>query len=304
MRTRRLRGAAALSTILLLALTGCIKMDMDITLQPDDTVDGSLVFAVSAELAELSGEDPEELAEQMQQDITDSSGSGTTRTEPYDDGEYIGSTTFFEGQSLDYFGEGSSDPDALQIVREGDEFVVSGVMDFSDTGTEDMGDLGGAMDIRIAITFPGAVSAHDGTLDGTTVVWEPVVGERTEINARGSAVAGGGGLGGLAILPVALGALLLLAVIGVVVLLVLRNRRTVAPGATAPLGYADPSAYYVPGPSVGSPAAPQPQQFAPQPPRAGPPAPPSGPPAPPQAGPPAPPAPPAEPWAPERAPEQ
>ncbi|WP_081784895.1 DUF3153 domain-containing protein [Cellulomonas sp. KRMCY2] len=316
MRTRRLWGASALAATLLLALTGCVKVDMDIQLQSDDTVDGSLLFAVSSELAELSGQDPEALAEQMQQDMTEGDDSGTTRTEPYDDGEYIGSTTYFEGETLDYFGASSDDPDALKIVREGDEFVVSGAMDLTDAGAEDMGDVGGAMDVRIAITFPGAVGDHDGTLDGKTVVWEPVIGERTEINARGSAVEGGG-LGGLQPLLIGLIALVALAAIGVVVFLVVRSRRAgAAPAPAVPGGYGDPNVGYAGG-LPGDAGAVPPAQFTPQAPPVAqvppaPPAPPAAPPAPP-AAPPAPPAaPPAqveppvqtEPPVPPQAPEQ
>ena len=195
MRTRRLLGAAALSTALVAGLAGCVKMDMQLDLQSDDTVDGSILMAVSSALAEMSGQDPESLLGEMNADDMVDQGA-VTSTEPYDDGEYIGQTIHFEGESLESF-SGGGDED-LQIVREGDEYVVSGVMDLSDAamGTEGEGGemfagLMESFDVRVSITFPGAVSEHNGELDGNTVTWTPRVGETNEISARGSAIEGG-----------------------------------------------------------------------------------------------------------------
>ena len=80
-------------------------------------------------------------------------------------------------------------------MRTGDTYEVDGVMDLS---TEDA-DLQGnpfedqiteAIDtaqLRIAITFPGEVLETNGQVDGTTVTWEPVFGERNVLTAVASA---------------------------------------------------------------------------------------------------------------------
>jgi hypothetical protein len=80
-------------------------------------------------------------------------------------------------------------------VRTGDTYEVDGVMDFS---TDDA-DLQGnpfedqitqafdTADLRIAITFPGEVLETNGKVDGTTVTWEPVFGERNVLTAVASA---------------------------------------------------------------------------------------------------------------------
>lgn len=283
MRTRRLLGAAALTTLLAAGLTGCVKMDMQLDLQSDDTVDGSMVFAVSSALAELSGQDPDTLVEELQgEDLVDE--GSITRTEPYDDGEFIGSRIFFEGESLDSF-SGAGGTDELSIVRDGDEFVVSGRMDLSDTGmgAEEGGEtLAGLMEgfsVQIAITFPGAVSQHDGTLEGNTVTWQPQFGEVTEINARGSAIEGGGAGFPLPLLIGIIAAVLV--AVGLILFFVLRSRRNATAPAAAPAGAY--GAEFAPAPEA--PGAPAP---APAPESAAPPAPPA-PPAP-EAAPPAPPA--------------
>lgn len=252
MTTRRVLTSAAVASVLALGLAGCIKMDMQLELQPDDTVDGSMVFAVSSALVEMSGQDPQDMVDEMQQGIIDS--GEDMRTEPYDDGEFIGTTTYFDGEALDMFG--SADDESLQIVREGDEFVVTGIMDMSDAGGGEMGMAGmmEGMDIRIAVTFPGSVADHNGSLDGNTVSWAPQAGERLEMSARGSAVAGGGGS-----LPLPLligGGVLALLVIGGVLFAVLRNRSAAPATTTAPpAAEFQPTAAYAPGDGA-APAAP------------------------------------------------
>ena len=89
-----------------------------------------------------------------------------------------------------------SDPDSLSIERVGDTYEVNGVLDL---GMEDA-DLEGnpfeeqiteafdTAELRIAITFPGEVLETNGRVQGTTVTWRPVFGERTEITAVASAV--------------------------------------------------------------------------------------------------------------------
>src|SRR4030095_257930 len=90
--------------------------------------------------------------------------------------------------------------DTLQIAREGDTFVVTGVLDLSSGlsgATGPFGGTGGAQfsesaDIKIAITFPGEVlQAPGGEIDGNTVTYLPEVDERLELPATGSRVDNG-----------------------------------------------------------------------------------------------------------------
>ena len=244
MRTRRLLGAAAL-TLAAAGLTGCMKMDMQIDLQSDDTIDGTMIVAVSAELAELSGQSPEDLAEQMQSEMVPTDeGEGEWSSKPYDDGEFVGSEITFVDAPLNAMGGESATPESLTIVREGDEFVVTGTLDMTDTtGSAEDPMFEGMMDsfdIRIAVSFPGAVSEHNGELSGNTVTWVPVFGEVLELSARGSAVDGGGGSGlpWLLIAGIVVG---LLVILGLIVFFVLRSRSSQPAVAT---GYADPAMGY------------------------------------------------------------
>lgn len=242
MRTRRRLGALSLSVLLAAGLTGCMKVDMDLHLQSDDTVDGTMVMAVSAELAEMVGQDAETLADEMSADIGGNMTTGEVSTEPYDDGEFVGTTMTFEGESLASFTD--AEDDSLTITREGDEFVVAGVLDLSGGGEELPAGMAESMDVKVAITFPGEVTEHDGELSGTTVTWVPSGAEVLEINARGSAVEGGmGGLPRTILLVAGLGLLVLL-LAGLALFLVLRSRRGAASTqGDAATAYPTPTAY-------------------------------------------------------------
>jgi hypothetical protein len=112
-------------------------------------------------------------------------------------------------------------------------------------------------EVRVAITFPGDVIEHNGQVSGTTVIWEPVVGDRTEMRAVAAASGGSGdpvggdddsgvdvglpgtgGTGGgststLVALVVALGVLVLLIGGGLGLWLALRSRQPAAAVAGA-----------------------------------------------------------------------
>ncbi len=179
-------------TGLTLLLAGCLKLDMAITIAPDDTVDGEIVFAVNKELLELTGQNIDDM---LGDTAVPDDVEGAT-SEPYEDDRFAGTRVVFEDVALEDMQE-RSDPDSLSIERVGDTYEVNGVLDL---GMEDA-DLEGnpfeeqiseafdTAELRIAITFPGEVIETNGRVQGTTVTWEPVFGERTEITAVASAVA-------------------------------------------------------------------------------------------------------------------
>lgn len=266
----------AMVAALALLLTGCLKLDMDLAIQTDDTVDGSVVFAVNKDVLELTGGSIEDLTGGETPFPSDVEG---VTTEDYDDGEFAGQQFSFDGVPIGVFASNTDDPDALSITREGDTFEVSGALDLTQGATGATG-LGGAeqffesAEIRIAITFPGEVIESNGTVDGNTVTWEPAFGERIEIQATGSAVEGASSSNTLLWVVIGL-AVVALAVIVVVV--VMMNRRkapeaAVAEGAgmAAPMAEAAPPA---PAAEV-TPAVP-PVSPAPEPVASAPPAPPA-----------------------------
>jgi hypothetical protein len=154
---------------------------------------------------------------------------GTFEQRDYEDADWIGTETVFSDVPIDRFGKG--DTGDLSITREGDEFVVDGTMDLSGDQANQANQATDASaqaimasaELEIAITFPGPVSESNGTVDGTTVTWQPKAGEVVDISARGSAIAGTNWA-----LIAAIAALVALIVVGVALIVVVRRREAAA----------------------------------------------------------------------------
>jgi hypothetical protein len=258
-RLRRSAPYAAAATALALALSGCIKLDMDLDIASDNTIDGSIVFAVDKSLLTLGGGDPEEAFRDSLTDApfpTEGTGGGEVRTEVYDEDGKYGSRFIFTDVPLDSF-----DDEDLSITREGDFFIVSGTLDTTDTGTDGTdgsgsgdstespapfpSELFGGFDVSISMTFPGEVVEHTGQLEGTTVTWRPEGAEPIEISAKARATDDSGPLGlassssmlmygGIALAVLVVGALL--------VFLLVRRRSTPAPAGVPAESIAYPAA--------------------------------------------------------------
>jgi hypothetical protein len=205
---------------LAMLMTGCIKVDLNMELQGDNTVDGTMVFAVSRDLLALTGSSADDLLGQ----ITASAGplpSGVQFQESaYADDTFEGKTYTFHDVPIDAFSQGTTAGETISIKRVGDTFEVNGEIDLTPAATgrlqPNAAQLAKGMQLRIAITFPGPVSHQSGgTISGNTVTWTPAFGEKTEIQATGSAIGSGGNgptmwiLLGLAILLVVVVALVL-----------------------------------------------------------------------------------------------
>jgi hypothetical protein len=191
MKTRRfwhVLGSAAIA----LLLAGCFRVNMDLDVTADNTVSGTAVIAVEESLLELSGQSVDQLFADM--DLSDLPPG--SKAEPYDEDGFVGRQITFDEVPLSEFIEndtlsGAASGEDLNIVREGDEFHVTGGFDMSGqefTGTEIPQQFLDNVEFRISLTFPGPVSSASGDIDGNTVTWEPRVGQNTEIRAVASAI--------------------------------------------------------------------------------------------------------------------
>lgn len=255
MRRRILPRILALG-VLVLALAGCVRFQADLTLNPENTVDGNIVVAV------LVSEDTDEAreqsltaADQIEADLLGSLRDATgVTTSAYEEDDYIGSRIVFDDVALDAF-SGQSD-DSLKIVREGDDYIFTGALDFSGESvpSEDTGE-GDDDNLTVSVTFPGEVTEHNGELSGTTVTWSTAVDQRLEMSARGSATPAGPPI--LLIVGIGLAVLLIIAAV-IAVLLFVRSRAkkaAVAAPATAPTVPTVPITETAAAPIVETPAA-------------------------------------------------
>jgi hypothetical protein len=297
--SRGVRNAARVGAFaaLALVLTGCIKLNMDLVINSDDSVSGTVQFGVQKELLELTGQSVDELLG----DVPLPSDAPGVTTEPFEDEEFAGQQFNFESVPIAQFNQsqvtgptgltGVPATDTLSITRQGDTFVVVGVLDMSGGGvtgaTNPFGGTGAELlqsaDIRIAITFPGDVIEANGQVDGNTVTYRPQFGDRLEIDATGSAIddgdaeaaAAGGEDGGSNLLLILIIAAVVV-ILAILVFLVLRSRR--GGGGGAGFGEAPPAA--TPETATPPPGAPTDRP----PPAPAPPMPPAAPPPPPAEG--------------------
>ena len=184
MRRKLLVPILAILTVL--ALAGCVRFQADLSLNPDDTVDGSIVLAVvlgdDADAKENAAEAVANIETELLGGV--SGAVGATRSE-YDQDGYYGTRFSFDDTPIEAF-DGASSEGSLRLTRDGDEFVFEGLLDF----TPDDGEVAGRprrrqSNITVKITFPGEVTEHNGELVGAhrELVGDPGV-PRRDVGAR------------------------------------------------------------------------------------------------------------------------
>ncbi|MCP2263379.1 hypothetical protein APR03_000710 [Promicromonospora thailandica] len=242
-------------------------MGVELDLKPDDTAGSSVVLAIEDRYLDQTGQSPDDVIDTLTRDQEDP-GQDAVRTEQFEQDGYTGTRYVYADTGIGAVGDQVGWP--IEVVREGSDYLVSGTLDLTEQG---LGGRGAAaienLSVTVDITFPGAVETSNGTVDGNTVRWEPTVGEKVEIHARGSAVGprdaasrGAAGATEVVTLPVVpewmvlvlgLSGLVILLLIGVIVwqaMLRVRDRR---PADAAP-GYVQaPGAPYGGAPGYGAP---------------------------------------------------
>lgn len=244
---KKLVAALGVATATLLLLSACMKFDVNLTVNGDDTVSGSATIAMTKEMASV-GEgqndegwvDPESTSDSTSADGSYgfsglfSEGPGVEEA-PYEDEKFIGTTYTFKNVPLENFAVDESNPSQISIVREGDKLITSGTLDLGGgmaaettdgfSGSDDFSNqmfesLGESAEMKISITYPGQILETNGTVEGQTVTWTPKFGESLEMKAVVSAPPTNWALIGLFI-----GAVVLVAA-AVVVIIVLRRRKS------------------------------------------------------------------------------
>ena len=213
--------AALLSTFL---LTGCIKLDMDLTVNRDRTVSGTVIGAVSDYLAELSEESGDTSSNSLTSELDslfDENTPGVTVKE-YKSGGFTGQQYILDRVAISELSGDGTDAEGFNIKIVGNKVNVSGVLDLSmdEETTSSLELFGGDLakglfssaQMRVAIRFPGKVISSSGEIsaDGKQVIWTPVIGERNELsavveipNAKKILTYAGIGIGALALLLIA-----------------------------------------------------------------------------------------------------
>jgi len=182
--SRSPRWRASLLLGLAVLLSGCLKYDLTLVVNEDDTLDGTLIVAVAREFAvgeDIFGQSGE---------LTPSEGSVTK--EPYEDADYLGSRYVITGVPISEIDALSTDRSTrFSLTREGEEYLLDATVNFNVAGTETV-PMEASFSALVSFTFPGAVLESNGTIDGNSVTWTQLRPDADNtLTARASAIGNG-----------------------------------------------------------------------------------------------------------------
>lgn len=162
---RRTTHVLMLATIAVFVLAGCVRYDATITLHDDNTASGEVILAVAKEAQDRLGATSDQDAfDAVFGDVT--FGEAFVMT-PYDSGDFTGERYSFDAVPFEELGSFGG---LFTVIRDGDSLLVQGIQAPGvDAGDEP---VPSAATATLRIEFPGPVTDHNGTLDGTTVSWD------------------------------------------------------------------------------------------------------------------------------------
>ncbi|MCZ7429055.1 DUF3153 domain-containing protein [Micromonospora sp. WMMA1949] len=272
----RLRRSRAFGLAVCLALvaimSGCMQLNLGLTVNDDDTVSGQLLLTAPKSVLKQRNPDPAVAFAELRPNIPSLPPGAETR---YEDATSYGIQITYRKTPLAQFTS-----ESVNLVRDEDLIRFSLPLDpqkyggkFGQQDPRQQQAFMTLMAFEISVTFPGRVLDTNGTVTGRSVSWKVIANQPKPAELRAvaqappppatSPAAVVTGNGSFPWLPVAAAVVVLLLVAGVVLVLLLRRRRSrgvpdpaAAPTATAatgpaPAGTGAPPA---PAPPAGPPA--------------------------------------------------
>ena len=181
-------------------LSGCVKLNMDLQVNNDKTLSGTMIFAVADSLAAMGTGS----SDFKTNDLISGKAKGVTVTE-YKSGGYTGAAYKLDHVPFSEISKGigengiagstGSSQDGLKFKQVGNKVYVTGNLDMTNSNSSDPSDpfaatgesiaksMMSAMDLRISIRVPGKVIKTTGELstDGKTISWHPKYGEKNDL---------------------------------------------------------------------------------------------------------------------------
>ncbi|MGN9917417.1 LppM family (lipo)protein [Micromonospora palomenae] len=255
MNTRLDRGRAfrlAVCLALVAVLTGCMQLNIGLTVNADDTIDGQLLLTADKRFLTTDNRTVQVGFAELRQNIP-TLPKGEERV--YENEGFYGSLITYHHTPLKDFTS-----ESVKLVREDDLYRFSLPLDPKKYGGKvaEQDPLNQArfmqlMSFEISLTFPGRVIDTNGTRIGRSVTWKVVANQEKPLELRAVAEAApkpspsataaaspGGDEGGSFPWLLVVGAVVVLLVVGAVVavLLLRRRGRSAAAPAAAPTGAA------------------------------------------------------------------
>lgn len=169
MHGRTSRVAACLA--LVLALTGCMQLNLGLTVNADDTVDGQLLLTARKSLLTSTNKAvPAAFAELRQNIPTLPAGEETV----YEDASHYGAQIAYRKIPLKDFTS-----ESVKIVKDGDLHRFTLPLDptryggkVAEQNPQNKQTFMKLMSFEISVTFPGRVIDTNGTVNGRSVSWQ------------------------------------------------------------------------------------------------------------------------------------
>jgi len=214
---KRLAKAVVLSLVAALALGGCIRYNVDMSISQDNTASGTIVIAVQKGVGQQMGVASDQDA--LTQLFGESPFGPNFTPKDYKDGDWVGKSYTFSAVAITDLADLAS---IFTVTRDGDVFSVDGAG--APVTADEKKQLPSGAESSLSITFPGDVIESNGTAAGKTVTWN--LFDMTEpVHATAKATGAGTGSSIPAwILLTGISALVIL-IGGAVVIVVLTRRR-------------------------------------------------------------------------------
>ena len=223
--SRRSVTAIAVTVASAFALSGCIKLDIDMKVKSDTKLDGTMIVAFNEQVmksfegmaegmstSKTKSKTPTTKAKSFEQQTKDGVKEAQAKlpkgssVKLYKQKGWLGQEISFKGVDASLvLGAGlnagatgtSNDTSKLKITKSGDSMILDGVLDMgggtgdsTDSGMDMSGLMsGGKPELRVKFTFPGKVSSASkgGKISGNSVTWTPEFGKKLVMKATAKA---------------------------------------------------------------------------------------------------------------------
>ncbi|WP_159707255.1 hypothetical protein [Arthrobacter sp. 18067] len=242
MNAKRALGVVGVLLAVMVALTGCVKLNMSVKVNNEKSVDYEVVYAIQKSV----------LGEKSFDEFMESNGSGSQQMDvpdgatvvDYEDEKYKGKRITAANLDPAKLAESSSSENPFELKKEGDFYVLSmGGVTGADSSDPQASSMAKSMfdEASVKFTFPGkVVEAKGATVDGNTATFDMLSINETVVQAKAEANAG---------VPMwiiwTLVALLVIAA-ALVLLFVLLRRKSAQPALAGAAPYGQPG--YAPQP--------------------------------------------------------
>jgi hypothetical protein len=167
---RRACRIAALALLVMLSLSGCVRVRAALSVSEDDLVSGDVIIATWPRGPNDQGPELKVLPE-----LADK-----VHTEKYAADGYVGQKLTLSGlrfSDLTVLAESITDSKQyrLNLRRSGDLVSLSGSIDLTQVSAD-------RLDVQLKIALPGSINRTNGLNDGGTISWKPKPGAVTEFN--------------------------------------------------------------------------------------------------------------------------